>query len=85
VSLATPPRQDLDDADPKGLKVEDAMDVEAGEGSDSMAMKAMMRKYAKSMRGADGEDNSPLTTQAIRDLEKIQREVVYAQTLIKVR
>jgi hypothetical protein len=85
VSLATPPRQGLDDADPKAMGSEDVMDVEQSDGSDSMAMKAMMRKYARSMRTADGEDNTPLTTRAIRDLEKVQREVVYAQTLIKVR
>lgn len=79
-------RQSLDDADSKGLKdAGDAMDLDLGEGSDAMAMKAMMRKYARSMRGAEGDDNTPLTTRAIRELDKIQKEVVYAQTLIKVR
>jgi hypothetical protein len=63
------------------------MEVEGEEedhSSDSLAMKYMMRKYASSMTGADGED-APLTTKAIRDFEKIQREIVYSRTLVKIR
>jgi hypothetical protein len=74
-------------ADPKSSASTTLMEVEGEEedhSSDSLAMKYMMRKYASSMTGADGED-APLTTKAIRDFEKIQREIVYSQTLVKIR
>lgn len=59
------------------------MEVEVEDpNSDSVALRYMMKKYAKAN---DLDENSPLTTKAIRDLEKIQKEVVYTQTLIKIR
>lgn len=32
-----------------------------------------------------GEDNTPLTTQAVRDLQKAQKERVYSRTLIRIK
>lgn len=58
------------------------MDVEVEDRSlDSLTLRSLMRKYAK----ANDVDETPLTTKAIRDLEKIQKEVVYTETLIKIR
>jgi hypothetical protein len=74
-------------ADQKNSVPADLMEVEGedADGSDSLAMRYAMRRYANAVKGAEGEEGGPLTTKAIRDYDKIQREVVYSQTLVKIR
>lgn len=47
------------------------------------APRSVLAKILK--RSADGEDNTPLTTQAVRDLQKAQKERVYSRTLIRIK
>lgn len=42
---------------------------------------ALARKVAKLM----GEDNTPLLTEAVRSLQKAQKELIYSKTVIKIR
>ncbi len=83
ISLVMPAPRSANDAEPKG-KEPDSSHFE-GEEDDSMSMRYMMKRFAGAKRGAEGEDTGPLTTKALRDLLKIQKEVVYSQTLINIR
>lgn len=60
---------------------ESAMDV-TGEGDDKSVPKAVLQKILKR---SSQEDDAPLTTQAVRDLQRAQKERVYARTLIRIK
>jgi len=73
----------MPDDDNKGghLKQSDDIDIDnTGEKSDSkIVARSIMNALKKS------SDEAPLTTKAIRDLEKAQNEKVYSKTLIRIK
>ena len=44
-----------------------------------------MKSLAASSVSASSDEGPPLTTKALRDLEKIKKEIVFSETLIKIR
>lgn len=64
---------------PNDMDNSDAEDRKA----QAMAMRAALKSLAAS--STTGDEGSPLTTKALRDLERIKREIVYTETLVKIR
>lgn len=58
-------------------------EVTLNEGSGSSG--SVLKKIKNLSNNRDGSSDAPLTTQAIRDLEKARKEKVFSQTLIKIR
>lgn len=67
-----------------------AMQVEGGDGDDdggssSSSGNQLPRSVLQKLLGSDGSSDTPLTTKAVRDLQKAQKERVYDRTVIRVR
>jgi hypothetical protein len=71
-------------ADGKSIRSanEDSSDADDKK-AQSLALRAAMKNLAAS--SANTDEGPPLTTKALRDLEKIKREIVFSETLIKIR
>lgn len=60
------------------------MDQEEGEEDVNSVLDPSMREMvAAKLRG--GDDNTPLLTEAVRSLQKAQKQLVYSYTVIKIR
>ena len=49
----------------------------------AMALRSAMKGLAS--LSSTGDEGPPLTTKALRDLERIKKEIIFNETLIKIR
>ena len=65
-----------------------AMDVVAQDDDVKNVSRSVLQRILKKPGGVNGNDDNegaPLTTQAVRDLQRAQKERVYTRTLIRVK
>ena len=46
---------------------------------------AITQSVVQRILNTGGEDSTPLTTQAVKDLQKAQKERIYARTLVRIK
>jgi hypothetical protein len=79
------PRSDGSVASLNDYVAADADDDSQSGPSDSTLIARSLAGQLKQGGAALGEDDTPLTTRAVRELQRSQRERVYARTLVRIR